>query len=167
MIGTQIIYLSTDGRFLLEGDIVDITTQENLTENRRVQARKIAIDAFGEDKMIAFVGADPEHTITVFTDTECTYCRKLHAEIAAINELGIGVRYLLLSDGLVCDNEVRAHNQGEDGENIGNETPLSFRLRRDEKRQGQHSGEVHGAMLIRDELAEASGVKMKEAEPDR
>ncbi len=95
MIGTQIIYLSTDGRFLLEGDIVDITTQENLTENRRVQARKIAIDAFGEDKMIAFVGADPVHTITVFTDTDCTYCRKLHAEIAAINELGIGVRYLL------------------------------------------------------------------------
>ena len=95
MIGSQILYLSGDGRFLLEGDIIDLTNQENLTEKRRVQARKIAIDSFGADKMIAFGGADPVHTITVFTDTDCTYCRKLHAEIAAINDLGIAVRYLL------------------------------------------------------------------------
>ncbi len=95
MIGTQVIYLSSDGRFLLEGDIVDLENQENLTEKRRVLARKIAIDSFGEEKMIVFGSEHPLHTITVFTDTDCAYCRKLHAEIADINELGIAVRYLL------------------------------------------------------------------------
>lgn len=95
MIGTQVIYLSADGHFLLEGDIVDLRSQENLTEKRRVQSRKIAIDSFGEEKMIVFGSKKPLHTITVFTDTDCAYCRKLHAEIATINELGITVRYLL------------------------------------------------------------------------
>ncbi|MEE8107725.1 MAG: DsbC family protein [Gammaproteobacteria bacterium] len=95
MIGTQVIYLSSDGRFLLEGDIVDLESQENLTEKRRVLARKIAIDSFGEEKMIVFGSEHPLYTITVFTDTDCAYCRKLHAEIATINELGIEVRYLL------------------------------------------------------------------------
>lgn len=95
MIGSQIVYLSQDGRFLVEGDIVDLTNQENLTEKRRVSARQIAIDSFGADKMISFGGADPLHTITVFTDTDCTYCRKLHSEIDVINDLGIEVRYLL------------------------------------------------------------------------
>ncbi len=95
MIGSQIVYLSQDGRFLVEGDITDLTNQENLTEKRRVSARQIAIDSFGADKMIAFGGADPLHTITVFTDTDCTYCRKLHSEIDVINDLGIEVRYLL------------------------------------------------------------------------
>ena len=95
IIGTQVIYLSADGRFLLEGDIVDLESQENLTEKRRVQARKFAIDSFGEEKMIVFGSARPLHTITVFTDTDCAYCRKLHAEITTIHELGIAVRYLL------------------------------------------------------------------------
>ena len=95
MIGSQIVYLSQDGRFLVEGDIVDLTNQENLTEKRRVTARQIAIDSFGTDKMISFGGDDPLHTITVFTDTDCTYCRKLHSEIATYNEKGINVRYLL------------------------------------------------------------------------
>ena len=95
IIGTQVIYLSADGRFLLEGDIVDLESQENLTEKRRVQARKFAIDSFGEEKMIVFGSARPLHTITVFTDTDCAYCRNLHAEITTINELGIAVRYLL------------------------------------------------------------------------
>ncbi|MCZ6762947.1 MAG: DsbC family protein [Gammaproteobacteria bacterium] len=95
VIGSQVIYLSADGRFLLEGDIVDLESRENLTDKRRAQARKIAIDSFGEDNMIIFGGESPLHTITVFTDTDCSYCRKLHAEIAAINDLSIAVRYLL------------------------------------------------------------------------
>lgn len=94
-IGSQIVYLSGDGRFLLEGDIFDLTSQENLTERRRVRERKFVIDAVDVEKMIAFGGEDPEHTITVFTDPDCTYCRKLHSDIGAINELGIEVRYLL------------------------------------------------------------------------
>ena len=32
--------------------------------------------------------------IQVFTDVDCGYCRKLHNEMAQINELGIEVRYL-------------------------------------------------------------------------
>jgi thiol:disulfide interchange protein DsbC len=34
------------------------------------------------------------HTITVFTDVECGYCRKLHSEIAQLNDRGVQVRYL-------------------------------------------------------------------------
>jgi thiol:disulfide interchange protein DsbC len=35
-----------------------------------------------------------KHTITVFTDVECIYCRKLHSEIEELNRLGVRVRYL-------------------------------------------------------------------------
>jgi len=95
MIGSQIVYLSVDGRFLLDGDIVDLETQENLTEQQRVKGRKKSIAAIGTDKMITFPAQNPVYTISVFTDTDCTYCRKLHSEISAINDLGITVQYLL------------------------------------------------------------------------
>jgi thiol:disulfide interchange protein DsbC len=47
-----------------------------------------------EDQMIVFAPANVKHTITVFTDVDCTYCRKLHSEIGELNKLGVKVRYL-------------------------------------------------------------------------
>ena len=44
--------------------------------------------------MIVFSPDAPKHTITVFTDVECGYCRKLHSEIEQINKLGVRVRYM-------------------------------------------------------------------------
>jgi thiol:disulfide interchange protein DsbC len=35
-----------------------------------------------------------KHTITVFTDVGCGYCRKLHSEVKQLTDLGIKVRYL-------------------------------------------------------------------------
>jgi len=55
-----------------------------------------AIDKLGEDSMIIFSpkNGKVKHTITVFTDIDCGYCRKLHSAIDEYNELGIRVRYL-------------------------------------------------------------------------
>jgi thiol:disulfide interchange protein DsbC len=35
-----------------------------------------------------------KHTVTIFTDIDCGYCRQLHREMAKINDLGIEVHYL-------------------------------------------------------------------------
>ncbi len=37
----------------------------------------------------------PRHTLTVFTDIDCGYCRKLHAEMDELNSYGIEVRYMM------------------------------------------------------------------------
>ncbi len=44
--------------------------------------------------MIVFAPEQPKHMITVFTDIDCAYCRKLHRQMDEYNRLGIGVRYL-------------------------------------------------------------------------
>jgi thiol:disulfide interchange protein DsbC len=44
--------------------------------------------------MIVFSPASPKHTITVFTDIDCTYCRRLHNEVKQLNDLGVKVRYM-------------------------------------------------------------------------
>jgi thiol:disulfide interchange protein DsbC len=50
--------------------------------------------AVPESDMAIFGPKDPKYTITVFTDVDCPYCRKLHSEIAEYNALGVRVRYL-------------------------------------------------------------------------
>jgi thiol:disulfide interchange protein DsbC len=94
VIGPQLVYVSGDGRYLFQGSIVDLESRANLTEPRRRAAVAEAVEAVGEDTMVIFGESDAAHTISVFTDIDCGYCRKLHAEIDAFNEKGIRIRYL-------------------------------------------------------------------------
>jgi thiol:disulfide interchange protein DsbC len=94
MIGTQLMYVTSDGRFFLDGRIVDLKTREDLTEPRLAEARKRLVDAVGESQMVVFGPEKAKHTVTVFTDIECGYCRKLHSEIDQYAKEGIRVRYL-------------------------------------------------------------------------
>lgn len=96
MLKSKIVYLSQDGRFVIQGDLIDLKERTNLTEARLDTQRSKALAAIGEDQMVVFAPTEPaKHTITVFTDIDCGYCRKFHQEIADYNRNGIKVRYLM------------------------------------------------------------------------
>lgn len=94
VVGPHVVYVSSDGKHMLRGDIINVETRENLTEQRRRGARADAVDRVDEADMVVFGPAEAEHTVTVFTDVECGYCRKLHSEMDDYNAAGIRVRYL-------------------------------------------------------------------------
>jgi thiol:disulfide interchange protein DsbC len=94
-VGPRLFYVTNDGRYLLQGSLIDLQTRQDISEGRRNTFRLEAINALGEQDMIIFPAKNPRHTITVFTDVDCTYCRKLHKQIKDYNDLGITVRYLL------------------------------------------------------------------------
>ena len=94
VMGADIAYVSGDGRFLIAGDMYEIGSRTNLTESSRQKARVRALAKLDERDMIVFKPQAVKHTITVFTDVECGYCRKLHGEISQLNGLGVQVRYL-------------------------------------------------------------------------
>lgn len=91
----RVFYISEDAKFIIDGDITNISTGENHTGAYRNGSRFAAVDA-AKDTMITFSPAKDKikHTISVFTDMDCYYCQKLHKEIAEYNRLGIEVRYL-------------------------------------------------------------------------
>jgi thiol:disulfide interchange protein DsbC len=93
--GAQVVYLSSDGRYMIEGDVYDLKQRVNLTEDRRKGGRVKAVASIEKDSMIVFSpkGGKPKHSITAFTDIDCGYCRKLHEQINSYEDLGIEVRY--------------------------------------------------------------------------
>lgn len=93
--GTEVFYVSADGRYLLNGSIVDIKAGKNLTEDKRGQGRLKVVSEVDEKSMIIYSPKEVKHRVTVFTDIDCQYCRRLHQEMAELNGLGIEVRYLL------------------------------------------------------------------------
>lgn len=98
---TDIYYISEDATHLLYGNIYDLDNQMvNITEQKKAQLsqQKVSenidkITDFEKD-MIVFKAPDEKHVVTVFTDPTCSYCQKLHSEMADYNNLGITIRYL-------------------------------------------------------------------------
>lgn len=93
--GSIVAYISADGRYLLQGDLIDLETQTNLSENVRNETRRDLMANLSEDQVILFSPAEVKYSVTVFTDIDCTYCRRLHSQIDQYLALGIEVRYLM------------------------------------------------------------------------
>jgi thiol:disulfide interchange protein DsbC len=93
--GSIVAYVSADGRYLLQGDLIDLENQVNLTEESRNETRHKLVSALADDQSIVFSPAEIKHSVTIFTDIDCTYCRKLHSQIDEYLDLGIQVRYAL------------------------------------------------------------------------
>ena len=92
--GAMFGYVTADGRFLVQGDMVDIISGEEVTENQRALSRVAVLKQFGPDATIDFLPPNPKYIVTVFTDIDCGYCRKMHNDMAEYHQLGIGIRYL-------------------------------------------------------------------------
>lgn len=93
-VGGNIFYVSGDGKYLLQGHLVDVAARKDLTEEKLSSARKQAIANIGVDKMIVFKPKISKYTVTIFTDIDCGYCRKLHSEIDQYMAEGITIQYL-------------------------------------------------------------------------
>ncbi len=93
--GAQVMYMSADARYVIQGDVIDLKNRENITETLRSKQRQRLIKTLDESDMIVFKPKGEEHyRITVFTDIDCGYCRKLHREMADYLAEGITVRYM-------------------------------------------------------------------------
>ena len=93
-LGAEVLYLSADGRYLLQGDLLDLNSRVNVTEQQRAAARKVLLSAVPEQEMISFAPATAAHTVYVFTDITCGYCRQFHQDVPQLNDRGVLVKYL-------------------------------------------------------------------------
>lgn len=92
--GTRVVYVTGDGRYLLQGKLIDLETRTEITEKRLTELKMAAMAQVGEDQMIIYGPDDADYTVTVFTDIDCGFCRKLHADMDKYNAAGIRIRYL-------------------------------------------------------------------------
>jgi len=95
-VGANVAYVTKDGRYIVRGDIFDADTSANVTEETRARARVTMLGSVDPETMIVFKPASGEvkHTVTIFTDIDCGYCRQFHREIDKVTALGIEVHYL-------------------------------------------------------------------------
>lgn len=92
--GTSFAYVTPDGGHVIYGDMLNLQTGEGITEASRKRMRISALSELGEENMISFLPESPQQVVTVFTDIDCGYCRKMHREMKEYHAAGIGIRYV-------------------------------------------------------------------------
>lgn len=90
----QLVYVSTDGKYMLTGDLVDLGAKRNLSERGWAAFRKAELAKVPASQRIVYAPPHPKYTVTVFSDVNCGYCRMFHSHIAQLNAEGIAVEYL-------------------------------------------------------------------------
>jgi len=85
----DVIYISEDGRYLAQGEVIDLQTNTNLTQYRLDSLAKEIMSSTTDDEKIIYKADNEKYVINVFTDVDCPYCRKLHKDVAKLNKLGV------------------------------------------------------------------------------
>ena len=100
--GGHVLYTSASGKHLIRGDMMEIRDSGlvNLSEEIRSKANAERLQAVKPEEMIVFPPKGKTKAVVyAFTDVDCGYCRKLHQEVTAMNDLGIELRYLAFPRG--------------------------------------------------------------------
>ena len=92
--GAEVFYISADGRYVMQGEMIDLQTQNNVTEAFRASERVKALTQLDPKTMISVMPNAPQYQVTVFIDVDCPYCRVMQQNILEYTQRGIAIRYL-------------------------------------------------------------------------
>ncbi len=92
----QVFYLSENLRYLIIGNIIDLSNLRNLTVDRVKALRKVEFASLPKEDAIKI--SEGKRAIAVFTDPDCPYCKKLHGELKKLKDVAIYVYLYPISD---------------------------------------------------------------------
>ena len=129
----EILYSDISGDYLFAGDMYQTSSAGllNLSSSKKQERSLEKIAAIPEEEMIIFTPDVVKASITVFTDVDCTYCRKLHSELDDLMAKGIEIRYVAYPRGGVnadsfdkmisvwcSDDRKKSLTQAKNGQNL-------------------------------------------------
>lgn len=93
--GGQVLYVSDDGTYLIQGGLLDLVKRKDLSEQAMAKVRGDVLKTIPvRDRIVYSPAGAPKYTVVVLTDIECGFCRKLHNDMAEYTKRGIQIEYL-------------------------------------------------------------------------
>jgi|TARA_B100001996_G_scaffold322392_1_gene267183 thiol:disulfide interchange protein DsbC len=90
----DVMYISMDGKYVIQGAVTDLELMTNISTNRINSIKREILESISDNDKIIFKAENEQYVVHIFTDVDCPYCAKLHADMQELNALGITVKYL-------------------------------------------------------------------------
>ncbi|MCX7793844.1 MAG: DsbC family protein [Thermodesulfovibrionales bacterium] len=81
-----IIYLDFSKKFIMIGQIVELSTSKNITQERFTELNKIDTSKIPLDDALLMGDRKAKYRVIVFTDPDCPFCGRLHREMKEVIE---------------------------------------------------------------------------------
>lgn len=88
-IGNEIRYTDASGTYLLEGELIDLRTRKNLTEERVAKLQTVDFASLPLKDAVVWKTGDGKRRIAVFSDPNCGYCKRLERSLQDVKNLTV------------------------------------------------------------------------------
>lgn len=81
VVGRKVFYVTTDGKYLFFGNLIDPVLKKSLTQDRLDQLSRIDFSKLPLDLAIKQVNGSGKRMLVVFSDPDCPYCQLFAKQI--------------------------------------------------------------------------------------
>jgi thiol:disulfide interchange protein DsbC len=85
----QLIYVDAKAQYVFAGDVIDLKSRANLTQERLNRLQAIDWKTLPLKDAMKTVKGKGERKLVVFSDVDCPYCRKFEAELAKVDNITV------------------------------------------------------------------------------
>lgn len=89
--GSDLYYTDAQGRFLIQGDLLDLKDKRNLTKERESQLSTIAFKSLPFDDAFTIQRGNGSRQLAMFSDPNCGYCKRIERELMKFDDITIHV----------------------------------------------------------------------------
>ena len=89
LVGNDIFYTDTTGKYLIQGEIIELASGKNITEQRQTDLNRIKWSDLTPANAIKNVRGNGSRQLAVFSDPNCGYCKRLEKSLQQLDNVTI------------------------------------------------------------------------------
>ena len=89
LVGNEIFYTDTSGKYLIQGEIIELASGKNLTELRQADLNRIKWADLSQANAIKTVRGNGSRQLAVFSDPNCGYCKRLEKSLQQLDNVTV------------------------------------------------------------------------------
>ena len=89
LVGNEIFYTDVSGKYLIQGEIIELASGKNITEQRQADLNRIKWSDLNPANAIKNVRGNGGRQIAVFSDPNCGYCKRLEKSLQQLDNITI------------------------------------------------------------------------------
>jgi thiol:disulfide interchange protein DsbC len=89
LVGNDVFYTDSTGKYLIQGEIIELATGKNITEQRQSDLNRIKWTDLAQANAMKTVRGNGSRQLAVFSDPNCGYCKRLEKSLQQLDNVTI------------------------------------------------------------------------------
>ena len=87
VVDDQLLYTDAEGKYIFEGNIIDVKSRRDLSGERRRVLFAIDFDTLPLELAVKKVKGNGKRRLAIFTDPNCSFCKRLEKELTGVSNV--------------------------------------------------------------------------------